>query len=188
MSYPTATERHFFWRRCDIGAMPDDGHHCEGEHDQRDMTVPAMPGARLVVIEAEFVFGGFETVLDGPAMAFDRYQFFMGVFLGHHVEKKARSPLAMFRRISRPRVHFPVRVLLYSLASKQACAFGSIACRQASPCAFGKILRNLRGAPANHLLLTPGMEQMIGGNTQDITLARFAERGFEFSRAIYAVR
>jgi hypothetical protein len=56
--------------------MPDDGHHCEGKHDQRDMTVPAMRGAGFVVIEAEFVFGGFETVLDGPAMTFDQYQLF----------------------------------------------------------------------------------------------------------------
>ncbi len=61
----------FFERRRDIGAMPDDGHHGEGKHHQRDMTVPAMPGACLVVIEAEFVFGGLETVLDGPTMAFD---------------------------------------------------------------------------------------------------------------------
>ena len=61
----------FFERRRDIGAMPDNSHHCEGEHDQRDMTVPAMPGAGFVVIEAEFVLGGFETVLDGPTMAFD---------------------------------------------------------------------------------------------------------------------
>ena len=29
---------------------------------------------------------------------------------------------------------------------------------------------------------------MIGGNAQNITLARFAERGFEFSRAVHAVR
>ena len=49
-----------FFGRHDIGVMTDDGHHGEGEHDQRDMTVPAMPGAGLVVIEAEFVLGGFE--------------------------------------------------------------------------------------------------------------------------------
>jgi hypothetical protein len=32
-----------------------------------------MPGAGFVVIEAEPVFGGFKTVLNGSAMAFDRY-------------------------------------------------------------------------------------------------------------------
>jgi hypothetical protein len=34
-----------------------DGHHGEGEHDKRDMPVPAMPGAGFVVIEAELVLG-----------------------------------------------------------------------------------------------------------------------------------
>ena len=38
------------------------------------MAVPAMPGTGLVVIEAQFVFGGLETVLDGPAMPFDPNQ------------------------------------------------------------------------------------------------------------------
>ena len=51
--------------------MTDGGHHSKGEHDERDMPVPAVPGARLVVIEPEFVLGGFEAVFDGPAMAFD---------------------------------------------------------------------------------------------------------------------
>jgi hypothetical protein len=50
--------RRFFGR--DICLTADDGHHGEGEHDERDMAVPAMPGARFVVIEAKFVLGGFE--------------------------------------------------------------------------------------------------------------------------------
>src|SRR5665811_1911820 len=53
--------------------------------------------------------------------------------------------------------------------------------RKISPKAHG-------GAPANHLLLAPGMEHMIGGNAQNITLARLAEQGFDFSRAVHAVR
>src|SRR5271157_574124 len=80
MSWPQTAHR-FFGRR-DIGAMTDDGHHGEGEHDQRHVTVPAMPGAGFVVIEAEFGLGGFETVLDGPAMSFDRYQLLHGRVLG----------------------------------------------------------------------------------------------------------
>ena len=62
--------------------MTDGGHHGEGEHDQGDMPMPAMPGAALVVIEAEFVLGGLEAVLDGPAMAFHRDQLFRGRALG----------------------------------------------------------------------------------------------------------
>ncbi len=62
-----------FFRRSGvcIGAVPDGGHHGEGEHDQRGVTVPSMPGSGFVVIEAEFVLCGFEAVLDAPAVAFD---------------------------------------------------------------------------------------------------------------------
>src|SRR5215204_4955611 len=43
-----------------------------------------------------------------------------GVPAGHQVEKNARSPSAMVRLISRPRVHRPVRSLLYSSALRSA--------------------------------------------------------------------
>ena len=77
--------------------MTDDSHHGKGEHDERDMAVPTMPGACLIVIETEFVLGGFEAVLNGPAMD-DRRELFRGVPLGHRVEKKARSLSAILRR------------------------------------------------------------------------------------------
>ena len=51
--------------------MADGGGHGEGQHDQGDMAMPAVPGAGLVVVEAKLVLGGLEAVLDGPAMAFD---------------------------------------------------------------------------------------------------------------------
>lgn len=54
--------------------MANDRHHGESEHDQRDMAMPAMPEAGLIVVEAEFVFGGLEAVLDRPAMPFDCHQ------------------------------------------------------------------------------------------------------------------
>ncbi len=55
----------FFGGRCDrIGVNADGRHHGEGEHDQRHVTAPAIPGARLVVIEAEFVLRHFEIVFD----------------------------------------------------------------------------------------------------------------------------
>src|ERR1700761_8228280 len=66
-----------FWLRR-IGMMADHRHHGKGEHHHRHVTMPAMPGSALVVIEAEFVFGGLKTVLDRPAMAFDRDQRFDG--------------------------------------------------------------------------------------------------------------
>ena len=72
MFRPTVWQR--FFGRHGIGPMTDDGRQGKGQHDQRDMTVPAMPGTAFVVIEAEFVLGGLETVLDSPAMAFDQHQ------------------------------------------------------------------------------------------------------------------
>ena len=59
---------HAFWGRRGIGMMADGGHHGEGEHDERDVAMPAMPGTGLIVVEAEFVFCGLETILDRPAM------------------------------------------------------------------------------------------------------------------------
>jgi len=43
----------------------------EGQHDLSDLAMPAVPGAGLIVVEAELVFGGLEAVLDRPAVAFD---------------------------------------------------------------------------------------------------------------------
>src|SRR6516162_6912644 len=57
-----------------IGPMTDDSHHGEGEHDEGDVAVPAMPGAGLVMIEAEFILGSLKTILDSPAMTFHHYQ------------------------------------------------------------------------------------------------------------------
>src|SRR6202051_4517230 len=67
----------FFWLRR-IGMMADRRHHCEDEHHHRSVAMPAMPGSALVVIEPELVFRGLKTVLDRPAMAFDRHQRFGG--------------------------------------------------------------------------------------------------------------
>ena len=58
-----------------IGPMTDRGHHGEGQHDERDVAMPSMPGAGLVMIKAKLVFCRLETVLDGPAAAFDADQF-----------------------------------------------------------------------------------------------------------------
>lgn len=58
--------------------MADRRHHGEGEHHQGNVAMPPMPGSALVVIESELVFRGLKTVLDRPAMAFDRNQRFDG--------------------------------------------------------------------------------------------------------------
>src|SRR3954452_7972389 len=45
-----------------------------GQHDERDGAVPAVPAARLVVVEPELVLGGLERILDRPAPALDTDQ------------------------------------------------------------------------------------------------------------------
>ena len=65
----------FFGRRL-VGLMLDGSHHGKGEHDERDVTMPAMPGTALVMAEAEFVPGGLKAVFDRPAMSLDLNQGF----------------------------------------------------------------------------------------------------------------
>jgi hypothetical protein len=48
--------------------------HGERQHHQRDMTVPAVPGPGFVMIKAQFVLAGLETVFDVPALPFHRDQ------------------------------------------------------------------------------------------------------------------
>jgi len=96
-----------FWgRRGRIGVNADRTHHGEGEHDQRRVTTPAMPGARPTVIGAEFFLRHFETVFDRPQRCPSIFaSLSMVVPRGAHVVKKAMSPSAILRRIRRPRVH-----------------------------------------------------------------------------------
>ena len=54
--------------------MLDRSHHGEAEHDERDVTMPAVPGSGFVVVEPELVFGCLEAILDRPAMALDADQ------------------------------------------------------------------------------------------------------------------
>src|SRR5271157_177688 len=58
--------------------MADRGHHGESQHDERDVAVPSMPGAGLVMIKAKLVFCRLETVFDGPAAAFHAHKLFDG--------------------------------------------------------------------------------------------------------------
>ena len=51
--------------------MLDGSHHGKYEHDERDVTMPAVPGSGFVVVEPELVFGCLEAVFDRPAVAFD---------------------------------------------------------------------------------------------------------------------
>ena len=76
----------FFGRRL-VGLMLDGSHHGKGEHDERDVTMPAVPGSGFVVVEPELVFGGLEAILDRPAMASTLTRVLIEVPAGHQVVK-----------------------------------------------------------------------------------------------------
>ena len=107
----------------------------------------------------------------------------MSVPAGHQVEKKARSPSAMLRRISRPRVHSPVparRIRRHRdrpvrvRPVMEPGAFGSFAGRQALPCGTVQSPRDLTAVPATGGLL-PGAEVVFGLDAEHVALARPAQ-------------
>ena len=49
--------------------MADGRHHGEGEHDERHMPVPSMPGTGFNMVKAKLVLGCLETILDSPVVA-----------------------------------------------------------------------------------------------------------------------
>src|SRR5258708_13367786 len=100
--------------------MPDRGHHGEGEHDERDVTMPAVPGTALVVVEAEFVLGRLETILDRPAVSFDLDQGLDARSVGTPGGEEGHIVIGDVARITRPRVHRPVRSSSSSAPSRSA--------------------------------------------------------------------
>ena len=111
------------------------------------MAMPAMPGAGFVVIKAEFVLGGFEAVLDGPAMAFNQDQLFHGRALGAPGGEEgeiAVGNVAADQKTSCPLpgegavVFAGVEIGQLDVGPvMQARAFGSFACRPAPPSGLG---------------------------------------------------
>ena len=123
--------------------MADHRHHGEGEHGHGNVAMPAMPGSALVVIEPELVFGGLETVLDRPAMAFDRDQRFDGcscrapgseegeIGIGDvATDQQAACPQTVIGAVELSGIEigqFEITPIM------QPRSFGSVPCRQAFP-------------------------------------------------------
>ena len=63
----------FFWALACCLAL-NGSHHGEGQHDEGDVAMPAVPGSGLVMVETEFVLGCLEAVLDRPTMTFNAHQ------------------------------------------------------------------------------------------------------------------
>src|SRR6476620_9913103 len=183
----------FFERWLSIGSMPDDSHHGEGEHDEGDMAVPAMPGAGLVMIEAEFILGSLKTILNSPTMTFHRDQLCHRRALGTPSGEAGQITTGDVATDQEASCPFPGAgvVVLAGLEIGQfdvgpvvqTRPLGSFTGRQASPNGLGKALRNRGGGAADKLRLAPGMEHMIGGNAQNIAFAGIAKQRFDHSGA-----
>ena len=57
-----------------VRMIADRCQHGERQHHQRDVTVPAVPGASFIMIKAQFVLAGLETVFAVPALPVHRDQ------------------------------------------------------------------------------------------------------------------
>ena len=145
------------------------------------MAMPTMPGAGLIVIKTELVLGGFEAVLNGPAMAFDRRQLLDRGALGAPCREKSQAVVghvAADQKTARP---FPGKLVVVLAGVEigqfeigpivQPWSFGPFARLQAPPSLLGKALRDRSGRTGNDLLLGPRVEHVIGSHTQNITFA-----------------
>src|SRR3982751_4446527 len=170
----------FFWR-WRIGAMADRRHHGEGEHHQGDVAMPAMPGPAFVVIEPEFVFRGFETVLDRPPMAFDRHQRFDGRSRwtpGGEEGEIAISDMATDQQTARPQtlicsvgfVDLEIGQLEITPVM-QPRSFGSGSRRQSLPVERAPRPGDVFGLAGDRLSLAPGSEDMRAADTEHIAFA-----------------
>ena len=76
----------FFGRRL-VGLMLDGSHHGKGEHDERDVTMPAVPGSGFVVVEPELVFGVSKLSSIAQRWPSTRTRVLIEVPAGHQVVK-----------------------------------------------------------------------------------------------------
>ena len=76
------------------------------------MAMPAMPGASFVVIKTELVLGGFEAVLDGPAMAFHRHQLLDGRAFGTPCGEKGQAAVGNVTADQKTPRPFPGKVVV----------------------------------------------------------------------------
>ena len=79
-----------------------------------------MPGAGLVVVKAELVLGGFETVFDGPAVALHCHQLFHGCANRTPCGEESEIAVGDVAADQQPRVQMPGNAASKSSASRSA--------------------------------------------------------------------
>jgi hypothetical protein len=188
----------FLGRRGRVGVNADRRHHGEGEHDERHVTTPAMPGARLVVIEAEFVLRRFETVFDRPAMSFDFRQSFDGRSPRSPCREEGEVAVGDFspdQKAARPCLPNERLVVIAAIEIGEleigpvvkSLAFGSRARRKTPPRGGRQAIGDLLRRSGDGLWLAPGAKRVIGLHAEHIALAGAPQRHFDIADAIDAV-
>jgi hypothetical protein len=66
-----------------VSQVLDRRHHGEAKHDKRDVTMPAMQGSGLVVVETELVLGRLEAVSIAQRWSSTLTNVSIGVPAGH---------------------------------------------------------------------------------------------------------
>ena len=160
-----------------VCAVADGGPH-GGQHDERRVAVPAVPGPGFVVVEAKLGLGGVEAVFDGPALPFDldqrldpgagrapRGEERMGAVGQAAPDQRAARPGAIQRRIEL------VRVEVGQLPAGRGVE------------ALGDAL----GRAGHRRLAVPGVERVRGADAGHVALARVAQRRLDLAHPVDAV-
>ena len=161
------------------------------------MTVPAMPRAGFVMIEAELVLGGFEAVLDGPAVPFDGNEGFdrgsSGAPCGEEGEvaicdiaadQETAWPLAGMTRVVFSGIEIGERVVAPVM---EPGAFGPFPRREAPPRGRFNALCEVFGGAGSCWRHAPGCKMMIGRDTKYISLFGPAQGALNGADAVDAV-
>ena len=163
------------------------------------MTVPPVPGSGLIVIETKLVFGGFEAILDGPAVAF---------YCNQLLRRRAFSDTKWRRRRVRcPRCCGGSAGLASRFRSTCCCSLrprdrpirdrpnhtaAALWCRRPPTVVASRMPGRLCATSASGAdkdrRLAPGADLMVGRNAQDVALAGLAQHGFDVARSIHAIR
>src|SRR5208283_2872307 len=178
----------FFGRRL-VGLMLDGSHHGEGEHDERDVTMPAVPGSGFVVVEPELVFGRLEAILDRPGLDRSPCRTPSG-----EVGEIAVGDITPDQQASCPKdLAVMVRLFAFEIGQfeiapvVQSWSFGSGTGRQTPPVRSSLRLCDLLGGADDPLRLAPGCKPMIGIDAEYIAFTGLAQLPLDIADPIDAV-
>jgi hypothetical protein len=189
-----------FWGwRGGVRPVADHRQQGKGEHHQRDVAVPAVPAARLIVVQSQLGLGGLERVLDRPAAALDPDQHRQRRALwapGGEERQASVGQAAPDQQPARPHRGAAgiAHVLRLEVGQLQVgpivkpWSLGAVTGRETHPgrCRQAGRDRLRRAAPAR--LLAPGPEWVCAGDPEHVAFAGAAQDLLDLAHAVDAVR